>query len=112
MTPEIAKKWLPIIQAVAEGKTIQALVNESDVPGACAWCDVTGYGSFPSPIVHTPDNYRIKPEPRKPIDFWITRSDGIYLGVHVSREIARKFMDGNYPDKGYHLIHVREVIDE
>ena len=53
MTREEAKEWLPIIQAWAEGKTIQYQFN----PGS-RWTDIINdlYTSNP------PSNYRIKPE--------------------------------------------------
>ena len=55
MTREEAKEWLPIIQAWAEGKTIQYQIN----PGS-RWSDIINdlYTSNP------PSNYRIKPQPK------------------------------------------------
>ena len=52
MTREEAKELLPIIQAFAEGKTIQTL-NEGK------WCDLYNI-DFKKSI----DKYRIKPEPK------------------------------------------------
>ena len=53
MTREEAKKILPIIQAFAEGKTIQC-------KSCCRWEDVNDSESF----VGQPFEYRIKPEPK------------------------------------------------
>lgn len=48
-----AKDFLPLVQALAEGKTIQQRTGSG-----CAWHDVTSV-SFGG----DPTNYRIKPEP-------------------------------------------------
>lgn len=93
MTPEMAKRWLPIIQAVAEGKMLQVrtviFADDMGVSGG-RWQDCPSDGLLEPPL-GAPENYRIKPEPR---EFWIDM-----LGV-VS----------TFPVEG--LIHVREVIDE
>lgn len=52
MTREEAKKMLPIIQAYAEGKTIQFLDGGK-------WLDL-----YESDFYKSPERYRIKPEPR------------------------------------------------
>lgn len=52
MTREQAKEMLPIIQAYAEGKTIQFL-------DGCKWHDV-----YETDFYQSPDKYRIKPEPK------------------------------------------------
>lgn len=54
MTREVAKELLPIIQAFAEGKTIQQKVGYEET-----WVDV----NLPS-WEEIPSNYRIKPEPK------------------------------------------------
>ena len=55
MTREQAKELLPIIQAYAEGKTIQYKVNE--VKGG--WQDM-----YNPSFNYLPSEYRIKPEPK------------------------------------------------
>lgn len=55
MTKENAHLYLPLVQALAEGKTIQLHVN-SNPP---EWIDDTNGFSFVNP----PEKYRIKPEP-------------------------------------------------
>lgn len=52
MTREEAKELLPIIQAYAEGKTIQFLDGGK-------WADV-----YETDFYQSPDKYRIKPEPK------------------------------------------------
>lgn len=64
MTPQRVKELLPVLQAFAEGKTIQRRQG-------CTtdWCD--WIANFPS---HDPTGeYRVKPEPRV---FWIARYKG------------------------------------
>ena len=57
MNQSQAKEWLPLIQALAEGKTIQANIQTDDNP---KWETVSKLNfSF-----HV-DAYRIKPEPKK-----------------------------------------------
>lgn len=95
MTRERAKELLPLIQAYAEGKIVQAkLVNvERDT-----WDDqATPY--FES------DNlaYRVKPEPR---EFYIAvNSDGRFCGAYASLSHAK--VSHSPPTT---LIHVREVL--
>lgn len=51
-----AKDFLPLIQAWAEGKTLQVKCRISD-----KWIDLESCASF----LYSPSDYRIKPEPRK-----------------------------------------------
>ena len=57
MTKENAHLYLPLMQAVAEGKTIEILVNRK---GCEDWEEVVDFSFFCS---CAPDCYRIKPEP-------------------------------------------------
>lgn len=54
MTKETAKDYLPLVQALAQGKTIQ-------------WQSIEGWIDAPGPIAFDadPSCYRIKPEPRR-----------------------------------------------
>lgn len=54
MTREEAKELLPIIQAFAEGKTIQYYSEEN------GWIDWLNFVNFNEP----PSTYRVKPEPK------------------------------------------------
>ena len=56
MTREQAKELLPIIQAYAEGKTIQYKNKEGE------WADVTFEENLS--FINTPSKYRIKPDPK------------------------------------------------
>jgi hypothetical protein len=54
MTKENAKHYLPLIQAMSEGKTIQ-IKNLS----TGEWFDTAGCN-----FLYPPENYRVKPEPQ------------------------------------------------
>lgn len=94
MNQQNAKEFLPLIQAMAEGKTIQ-----SDYPDGI-WRD-TGW-------IETIDNdaslYRIKPEPRT-FEMYRRKS----MGTMVTTE---NFNQVNYPynDGDWERITVQEVI--
>ena len=57
MNQSQAKEWLPLIQAVAEGKTLQGNYGTDDKPN---WKDVARL-NFDCEV----EAYRIKPEPKK-----------------------------------------------
>ena len=63
MNRERAKELLPIIQAYANGETIQSKFADHD------WRTV-------DLALHMPDEYRIKPKPR---EWWLDPSDGELL---------------------------------
>lgn len=102
MTPEMAKKWLPIIQAVAEGRTIQKAERK---PGELStWVDC----EIESSINWCPDFIRVKPDIVKPREFWLVReSGGPWIGVFDNVSIANQVVGSTRK-----IIHVREVIDE
>lgn len=54
MTKETAREYLPLIQALADGQTIQALVGQR-------WIDCES----PDFQVCPPENWRVKPQPRR-----------------------------------------------
>lgn len=61
MNREEAKIWAPILEAYANGRTIQYKPDDSQ-----PWSDLSNGPSFDNPI----ENYRIKPEPQvKPFNF-------------------------------------------
>ena len=74
MTKETAKDYLPLVQALAEGKTIQVRYHGK----AESWQDKTDPN-----WMHSPECYRIKPDPRRwwlvafgvtqPLQVWTTR---------------------------------------
>lgn len=59
MNASNAKDYLPLVQALAEGKTIQGLMWSSG-----KWEDMAGEICFDGPA----SDYRIKPEPR---EIWV-----------------------------------------
>ena len=86
MNKENAHLYLPLVKALADGKTIQII-------SAGSWSDVLG-PSFSDP----PENYRIKPEPR----VWT-----VHFG---SNGIATVDLGGPCAPYG-ETIRVREILD-
>ena len=84
MNAERAKKFLPLIVAVAEGKTLQVKGKDGN------W-----YGTHLNDF--DPDRYRIKPEPRT-FKMWLASSGVMY---------PEKMFDNGKP---YELITVQEVL--
>lgn len=80
MNKEEAKDFLPLVQALAEGKTIQYCNQEGN------WLDVS------APAFHKkPELYRIKPEPHV---LWVLRDDhdrfgGVFLEESKAAEQAK-----------------------
>ena len=74
MNKDNAAQFLPLVQALADGKTIQ--YND-----AGTWFDMAGESvAFGNEISH----YRIKPEPQE-VTVWITKfSDGSICGLTTS----------------------------
>jgi len=54
MNKDNAKEFLPLVQALADGKTIQYNTNEE-------WNDI---GEIEFTIFDKPEDFRVKPEPR------------------------------------------------
>lgn len=93
MTKENAKDFLPLIQALAEGKTIQWNASGTDVP---RWQDQMN----PS-FDEEPSEYRVKPEAR---EFWlVTDKNTKQVQTVYSHEIDTLHTH-------LEIIHVREVI--
>jgi len=68
MNKENAHLYLPLVQALAEGKTIQ--FNQGD-----AWIDAATNADFK--WLDSPDNYRVKPEPRT-WSFWLDKKGNLW----------------------------------
>ena len=84
MNKENAHEYLPLVQAIADGKTVQVLRKDGN------WYD--------SPLLNTPTSrYRIKPEPRT-FEMWLSSSGVMY---------HEKMFDNGKP---YERITVREVL--
>ena len=79
MNKHNAKDYLPLMQALSEGKTIQI-----DVSGSNSWSDVNN-----TDFAFSPNYYRIKPEPKLrpwtpeevPVGIYITAGSIIYSVV-------------------------------
>lgn len=76
MTIERAKELLPLIQAFAEGKTIQGKVLDVH------WHDI------PDPTWDNDVEYRVKPEPRQ---FWMVDGPAAQCHVFPTLEQAKEF---------------------
>jgi len=94
MNKDNAKDYLPLVQALSDGKVIQARMFSCDSWKDCARPDFT----------MDPSSYRIKPEPR---EWWYNRyPDGRDCGGYASKESAQR-----YADAGAIQVCYREVIE-
>ena len=99
MTKHNAKDFLPLVQALADGKTIQQ-------------CDRSTYTWHDLEIVafgDSPANYRIKPEPRE-FAGKITETGRDYQSKTRSFTITILGDDGDLPECGK-LMHLLEILD-
>lgn len=87
MTKETAPQYLPLVQALAEGKTIQKRKFDK-------WED----DLFPD-WTEAAEDYRIKPEPR---EYWVRRGEPDKL-VHLFDTRPAEVAD-------FEIIHLREVL--
>lgn len=77
MNKSNARDYLPLVQALADGKTIQGHMAHSR-----QWEDMQGDIYFNGPA----SDYRIKPDPK---EFWVNRyPDGTEEGRHASKMFA------------------------
>lgn len=98
MNKDNAKDYLPLVQALAEGKVVQQVFEFCN--GEFRWSDVSELDtSLPA------DAYRIKPEPR---EIWVNRHEDAGLGYnfYTSKEAAA---DGIR--HGWEPVCFREVIE-
>jgi len=94
MTKENAAQYLPLVQALHDGKTIQCNVNGT-------WEDVKD----PNFYFH-PERYRVKPEPR---EWWLVADNGNVFAVCETEDATKAWIKGNPTTRTVH--HVREVIE-
>lgn len=104
MNKDNAHLYLPLVQALADGKVIQIVDSDGEWNGL-------NEVSFCS----KPDRYRIKPEPR---EWWQVRDEfGVILADYTDDPAAQSYADkrrksravlGSAPDI-YEVVHVREV---
>lgn len=95
MNANNAKEFLPLVQALAEGKVIQ--INTAD-----GWEDITAELS----LCFAPDQYRIKPEPR---EIFVPRwPDGFEGAPYQTEREAKQILSNETTCK---IICYREVIE-
>jgi len=96
MTATNAKDFLPLVQALADGKTLQNKTCDG-------WVDLPGNAIAFS---NYPESYRIKPEPRE----WILNvyDDGD-LYAHTSMQSAKGSSENSR--KKVQQVRVREILD-
>lgn len=95
MNKDNAKDYLPLVQALAEGKVVQ--INTAD-----GWEDLTAEIS----LCFAPDQYRIKPEPR---ELWVVidnDNDGTHIGFLSEHAAIR-----DVGSRGVEIRRYREVIE-
>jgi hypothetical protein len=98
MNREQAKQFLPIIQAFADGETIQMRRNGE-------WGDMV----LEDPFFNSgPECYRIKP---KPLEGWVAESGHApeTTTIYPTREFPDRMVT-NYPGE-YRVVKVREVTE-
>lgn len=74
MNKDTAKDFLPLVQALAEGRVIQI-----------KWSDGQWHDSEHLYFVHERDRYRIKPEPK---DIWLNEYPDGFCSAHASERAA------------------------
>lgn len=97
MNRENAKGYLPLVQALVDGKVLQ--VRRDLGNGNRQWFDLDG-----TCFDRAADQYRIKPEPR---EVWITEYPNGEIFFHPSQESARV---ARVQPTGV-IRHYREVIE-
>lgn len=101
MNKDNAREFLPLVQALADGRTIQSRA----IKDTTKWIDMIGHIAFGS----DPEFYRVKPEPVELV-VWHKKNDQgnsmLYQGS--DSPAVKKYME----DYGWQLMKVREVLDE
>lgn len=103
MNKDNAKEYLPLVQALAEGKTIQYQplgenLCTSRYPKGI-WSDIIGEVNF----IYEAKFYRIKPQPIE-LEFWYKDTAGAYCPTHSEDE------ESYWTSRGYRKIKVKEVL--
>lgn len=96
MTRERAKELLPIIQAYAEGKTIECFTIEG------RWQEIT------NPFFDSATKYRIKPKPME--RWWVMDAEGHVCLSSDNEKSAREWTDSR-TSNNYRIVHFREVVE-
>lgn len=95
MNKDNAKDYLPLVQALAEGKVIQMYSGG-------VWRDLDPEAEM---FIDDRITYRIKPEPR---EIWVRRNE---KGVNASYSYPSKAMAENEIPPGWTAVRYREVIE-
>lgn len=93
MNKDNAKDYLPLVQALAEGKVIQLLCGST-------WED-TNHPAFNL----LPENYRIKPEPEQ---LWAVYFEETMACAFSSEESAKRFKTGHHLS---HRLSIKKFIE-
>ena len=98
MNAQNAKDYLPLVQAIADGKQIQYKYKRAD--GSDDWLTLMDGIVFDC----SPDHYRIKPEPK---EIWMNRYEtGDEIGPYYSCDVAR-----TCANPGATQVRYREVVE-
>lgn len=98
MNKDNAAQYLPLVQALADGKVIQ---HNPRVMVNAEWIDLHN-PAFTEP----PENYRIKPEPR---EWWQVRNgQGEWVKEFPNEQDARAYAE-TFGYASLVVVHVREV---
>lgn len=102
MTKENAKDFLPLVQALAEGKTIQIIAHDNK-----NWIDSSSWN-----FTKEPKDYRIKPEPPKPKDIWVNEyNKELLYSQFFGHETQEKALYEAGEKVARKAVHYREVIE-
>ncbi len=101
MNKDNAHLYLPLVQALADGKVIQSSSGYKD---ARVWVDRMEVN-----LTGEPECYRIKPEPR---EWWLVRSSasGSFAKEFPNEQDARAYAE-TFGYAALVVVHVREVIE-
>jgi hypothetical protein len=101
MNQDEAKRILPLIQALADGKVIQHRCKENP---SGQWFDCSGL-----PVADDLFEFRIKPDPPKPREWYLLINK--YGAIDSAFEWMSDHVIGRADDLSLSIIQVREVID-
>lgn len=97
MNKDNAKDFLPLVQALIDGKIVQSNIGTIKYPD---WVDLSNHNIM---FDNTPDYYRIKPEPIE-LEFWYHEKTGSTFSVRENEK------DNDWEREGFRKIKVKEVL--
>ena len=101
MNAENAKNYLPLVQALADGKMLQ---YKFSLHGR--WAD-TGRIFVSTPASY----YRVKPEPREWMASIVTKEVHEHGGFNLEEIGTLVGYDNDDAELGYEIVRVREILD-